>query len=184
MPIVGQDRSIVHELAGTTRDWIESASAIDGWPVLLRDTAGVRQSEDLIEKEGIARALEQVTSADLTVLVIDAQVGWTEAHQRLVDQFTNQTIACWNKADLNGLESTVLPLDSGIIETSCVSRAGLEKLLRTIGDELFGKLPPSGVGVPFRSSQRESLQKALTWLDMQDHEAARTELLLLTESAD
>ncbi len=73
--ILGAQRSIVHHEPGTTRDWVEGLTAIDGWPVAISDTAGVRESRDQIESEGVRRSMRRVQEADLVVMVVDSTVG-------------------------------------------------------------------------------------------------------------
>ncbi|XP_028260389.1 5-taurinomethyluridine-[tRNA] synthase subunit GTPB3, mitochondrial isoform X2 [Parambassis ranga] len=73
--------AIVSPIAGTTRDVVETALDIGGFPVLLSDTAGLRDSPDLVEREGVRRARERVEQADLTLVVVDSAHLPTEAHQ-------------------------------------------------------------------------------------------------------
>lgn len=71
--LTGKDTAIVSEIAGTTRDVIDSHINIGGFPVVLSDTAGIRQTEDAIEKEGVGRAKRKAEEADFSILVIDPQ---------------------------------------------------------------------------------------------------------------
>ncbi|XP_015245951.1 PREDICTED: tRNA modification GTPase GTPBP3, mitochondrial [Cyprinodon variegatus] len=73
--------AIVSPIAGTTRDVVETALDIGGFPVLLSDTAGLRESPDLVEQEGVRRARERVQQADLTLLVVDSTLLPSEEHQ-------------------------------------------------------------------------------------------------------
>ncbi|MFN3192768.1 MAG: GTPase [Aureliella sp.] len=122
--LAGQTKSIVHEEAGTTRDWVEVRTVFDGWPVVLSDTAGVRDTEDQIEAMGVHFAEEQMRSADIVVAVVDSTEGWTETHDHIVQQATCPVIVCWNKVDL---VDELQDLPSGIagaakwpqIRTSC-----------------------------------------------------------------
>jgi tRNA modification GTPase len=94
-----RDVAIVHETAGTTRDVIEVTLDIDGVPVIVSDTAGLRDTADAVEQEGVRRALARAASADLSLLVLDSSV---------VDPLAglaSETVAAaalvvWNKADL------------------------------------------------------------------------------------
>ena len=67
--IVGYDRSITFDLAGTTRDVLAASTVIDGWPVELLDTAGIRERAGAIEREGIDRAMQVAETADLLLLI-------------------------------------------------------------------------------------------------------------------
>src|SRR5260221_5497953 len=69
--LLNEERSIVTPLAGTTRDYIEERLSIQGFPVLLTDTAGLRDSADPAEQEGVKRSRARVVSADLVLLVLD-----------------------------------------------------------------------------------------------------------------
>ena len=79
---VGSERAIVTEIAGTTRDTLESPLDVDGVPVTLIDTAGLRASEDPVERIGVARALGEGERADALVYVFDASAGFSEADAR------------------------------------------------------------------------------------------------------
>lgn len=87
--------AIVSEIAGTTRDVVEVHLSIGGVPVKISDTAGIRETEDKIEKEGIRRALRKAELADLKIYLIDAQNPVIQ--ENLIDE---NTIVVWNKIDL------------------------------------------------------------------------------------
>jgi len=73
--LIGRDRVIIADQPGTTRDWVSETALIDGWPVTLTDTAGVRETDDAIEAEAIRRGREQAGAGDLIVVVLDATRG-------------------------------------------------------------------------------------------------------------
>ena len=77
--LLGYDRAIVSEMPGTTRDTIEEVINIRGIPVRLIDTAGARESSDLVESEGIRRTQQQVEQADLVIQVVDGSRPPTES---------------------------------------------------------------------------------------------------------
>ena len=96
--LAGRDVAIVSETPGTTRDVIEVRLDLGGFVVSVADTAGLRQSGDLIEKEGVRRALAQAKSADLVVLVLDSVTGEQSA---LSDELRQRLcFTVWNKCDL------------------------------------------------------------------------------------
>lgn len=74
---LGYERSIVFDQPGTTRDVVETPMALGGWPFLLLDTAGLRETIDPIEREGVLRARQAISKADLVLLLFDASCGWT-----------------------------------------------------------------------------------------------------------
>ena len=90
--LAGYGRSIVHDAPGTTRDAVTATTAIDGWPVELCDTAGLRQGGDAVERAGIERAQERLAQADLAVLVFDRSVPWSADDQALVDEWPGRML--------------------------------------------------------------------------------------------
>ncbi|HAO11089.1 MAG TPA: tRNA uridine-5-carboxymethylaminomethyl(34) synthesis GTPase MnmE, partial [Planktothrix sp. UBA8407] len=115
------DRAIVTELPGTTRDVVESQLVVGGIPIQVLDTAGIRHSEDQVEKIGIARSHQAAQSADLVLLTLDAVVGLTEADLEIYQQVKHRHfIVIINKIDqvkseqLEELKQTII--DSLMIE--------------------------------------------------------------------
>ncbi len=97
------DRAIVTAMPGTTRDVVDSHLVVGGIPITVLDTAGIRATEDLVEKIGVERSLAIVQSADLVLLVIDAELGWTEPDQEIYDLINKSCrpiILIINKTDL------------------------------------------------------------------------------------
>jgi len=155
--ITGSERAIVHADAGTTRDWVEVLTAIDGWPVALSDTAGVRASEDEIESEGVRRALERVIAADVLIFVVDALVGWTSTHAELLRiAGGKRSLTVWNKADLAEQRDVQIP--AGVLRTAAPHQQGLTELLAAIAGLLVPRLPVEGSAVPFRQRHVELLR--------------------------
>ncbi|MCP2731479.1 tRNA uridine-5-carboxymethylaminomethyl(34) synthesis GTPase MnmE, partial [Limnofasciculus baicalensis] len=95
------DRAIVTDLPGTTRDVVESQLVVGGIPVQVLDTAGIRETEDLVEKIGVARSRRAAQGADLVLLVIDATAGWTDADEEIYEEVKDSPlIIVVNKIDL------------------------------------------------------------------------------------
>ncbi len=156
--IVGDARAIVHSQPGTTRDWIETLTAIDGWPVALTDTAGLRESSDVIESEGIRRAREQVAGADLVILVVDATVGWTDTHEQLCATTDGmRTLTVWNKIDLS--DRIECPPDA--VGTSASTGQGINQLLAAIAKTLVPVVPTPLSAVPFRERHVKQLESLI-----------------------
>lgn len=102
--LAGHEAAIVTPIAGTTRDVLREHIQIDGMPLHIIDTAGLRDSGDLIEQEGMKRAWHAIESADRVLLVIDATCGLTEADQRILDRLPHKLphTFVFNKIDLSG----------------------------------------------------------------------------------
>jgi tRNA modification GTPase len=98
--LLGSERSIVAASAGTTRDYIEEKLNLGGFPLLLTDTAGLRESDDGAEQEGVRRSLERVAGADLLLLVLDVSRGLEPADFSALASFQGDLIFVANKADL------------------------------------------------------------------------------------
>ncbi|MGY2766204.1 tRNA uridine-5-carboxymethylaminomethyl(34) synthesis GTPase MnmE [Thermostichus sp. MS-CIW-26] len=106
----GQDRAIVTDLPGTTRDVVESHLVVKGIPVQLLDTAGIRATEDPVERLGVERSQRLAQAADVLVLVIDAQAGWTAADAAIYESVRHRPlILVINKTDLAPPERIPLP---------------------------------------------------------------------------
>src|ERR1043166_1445146 len=119
--IAKRDVAIVSEVAGTTRDVLEVHLNLDGYPVILADTAGLRETTDVIEGEGVRRAMERAEKADAALLLLDS------TSPSLIPHITVEpAITVWNKADL----SSTPPSSLGI---SVRSGQGLDGLLQRIG---------------------------------------------------
>jgi len=97
-----RERAIVTELPGTTRDLLESEIVLDGVPITLLDTAGIRATQDVVEQMGIARSEQALATADLVLLIIDGSIGWTQADAALLDRVPAGVprLIVANKADL------------------------------------------------------------------------------------
>jgi tRNA modification GTPase len=106
--LIKEDRAIVTEVPGTTRDWIEAWISLEGIPLRLADTAGLHVSEDPVERIGIARSRELLAGADLILYVIDGAEGLTPEDRDFFREFAPPggkaapVIRLWNKADLGG----------------------------------------------------------------------------------
>jgi tRNA modification GTPase len=95
------DRAIVTDLPGTTRDVVESQLVVGGIPVQVLDTAGIRETEDKVEKIGVERSRAAAKQADLVLFTIDAESGWTEEDSEIYEQVKHrQLIIIINKIDL------------------------------------------------------------------------------------
>lgn len=138
--LLGQARAIVTDVPGTTRDTVEEQVVIGGFPLRLIDTAGVRATDDPVEREGVRRASDKAHSADLVLLVVDGSQGVTEADRMalaLCDP--TRTLAVVNKVDLSQrCDRSELAAFGGLVEVSARSGAGLESLQQAMVARLGG----------------------------------------------
>jgi tRNA modification GTPase len=155
--LAGYDRSIIHPMPGTTRDAVTVTTALDGWPVELCDTAGLRIGGDAIEQAGIDRARERLAQADLAILVFDRSATWSAEDQRLVDEWPNAP-RIHNKCDL---PSAPGDRPSGLA-ISALRGDGLAELLDSIARGLVPVAPSPGAAVPFTTAQVEVVEKLAT----------------------
>lgn len=99
--LLNENRAIVTHVPGTTRDIIEETINLGGLPVKLLDTAGIRSTSDIVEQEGIRRALDKIPHADLVLFVLDASRSFDDADQLILDALSGtKTIPVLNKCDL------------------------------------------------------------------------------------
>jgi tRNA modification GTPase len=107
------DRAIVTDLPGTTRDVVDSQLVVGGIPIQVLDTAGIRETEDVVEKIGVERSRQAAQSADLVLMVIDASVGWIEKDAEIYATVCDRpVILVINKIDL-ALNSNPSPMGRG-----------------------------------------------------------------------
>ena len=136
-----EERAIVTEYEGTTRDTIEEFVNINGIPLILVDTAGIREAEDAVEKIGIEKSRKLAQDADLIIAIIDASKELTEEDIEILEIAKNKkSIIVLNKLDLqeviNENDDKIQEFDENIIKISAMQKTGLENLYNKI-TELF-----------------------------------------------
>ena len=152
--LLGHERAIVSPIPGTTRDTIEEMANIRGIPVIFVDTAGIRESSDTIEAEGIRRSRESLARAELVLEVIDASE--THADTRLSNPNAKKHLVVLNKIDLP--PKTDLPTAHRI---SCTTGEGLEALKDAIRNAVWsGKVGGEMNQVMINARHQEALQRA------------------------
>ena len=128
------DRAIVTDLPGTTRDVVDSQLVVGGIPIQVLDTAGIRETEDVVEKIGVQRSRQAAQSADLVLMVIDASVGWIEKDAEIYKTISDRpVILVINKIDLTPQDSVtpqpILTHESiAIVKTAASQQQGIEDL--------------------------------------------------------
>jgi tRNA modification GTPase len=132
-----RDVAIVSEIAGTTRDVIEAHLNLDGYPVIISDTAGIRDSKDEIEKKGIKLALKKAENADLTIIVIEPKS--VDFSDFLKDIISKNSLLVINKIDLgvNEIGNEIKKLNP--IKISIKKEKNLDKLINLIKENLKNK---------------------------------------------
>ena len=163
--LLGFQRSIVSDIPGTTRDYLEAPLTIGGVPVTAIDTAGIRSTDDLIEASGVAAAKEIAANADLSLLLVDLSSPLSEEDRALVDELDQaRTLLVVSKTDLpHAWNETNL---GRFFPVSAVTGEGLDALKEAIRDKLLGD-----------SSANE------LWLTSERHVQALTETKDLLERA-
>ena len=180
-----RDAAIVSEIAGTTRDVIETHLNIDGYPVVVSDTAGIRDSKNEIEKKGIKLALDKAENADLKLIVIDAKsIDFKGVLKELMDE---NAILVVNKSDLlkEDLNSEIKNYEHVLI--SVKNNLNLEDLILKIKNKLKNKFITSEDTLITRERHRQHLEQSLNYLknfeeknDAEDFDKAAEDLRLAT----
>jgi len=154
-----RDAAIVSDTAGTTRDVIDVHLDLGGYPVILADTAGLREAQDEIEAEGVVRALARGAEADLLVHVIDAT-----APQPLMPALEGRradVIEVWNKSDLTDGAQT----DAGWLLLSAKTGAGMGAFLERLRLAVSQRFEGVGASVITRARHREALETCMLCLE-------------------
>jgi tRNA modification GTPase len=152
--LLEQDRSIVTDIAGTTRDTISESVTIEDIPVRIVDTAGIRQSSDLVESLGIERSYQAMADADLTILVLDSSEALTADDRLLLEKLADRKpLIAANKCDLPSKLTGVADL----YPVSAITGAGIAELKQA----LLTRLAPGGLALPESGSITSVRHEAL-----------------------
>ena len=180
-----RDVAIVSEIAGTTRDVIETHLNIDGYPVIVSDTAGIRESKNEIEKKGIKLSLSRAEEADLKLVVVDAKnPDFTDVLRRLLYE---NAILVINKSDLlkKDIDPEIKKIDHVLI--SIKENKNIDELILKIKNNLKNKFITSDDILITRERHRQHLQQCLDHLknfnqkkEIADFDKAAEDLRLAT----
>jgi tRNA modification GTPase len=166
--LVGLNRAIVTEIAGTTRDSISESIVLRGVPVLLTDTAGIRDATDRIEEIGIERTQQAMVDADLLLVVIDGTTGISAEDRAIIAQTrSGRDIIAINKSDLSDATDIDDQLDGRlkVVHVSALTGAGLDALAAVIL-EPFGAFESEAVGLLVTDSRHyDLLRRTIESLD-------------------
>ena len=177
--------AIVSEIAGTTRDVIETHLNLDGYPVIISDTAGIRDSKDEIENKGIKLSLKKAENADLKLVVVDTKTDDFKGF--LDDLLQNNAILVINKSDLlvDELDSKLSKFNHVLI--SLKENKNIDKLISKIKDNLKNKFISEEDILITRARHRQHLQQCAAHLknfsnknDQKDFDKAAEDLRLAT----
>ena len=143
--LVGEDRAIVTDIAGTTRDVLEESISLHGISLNIMDTAGIRDTEDVVEKIGVNKAKEQASEADLIIYVVDASRELDQNDFDIMEMICNKkSIILLNKSDLATVVTKDMiqsHIDKPMIEISAKEESGIEELEVTLKNMFFdGKI--------------------------------------------
>ena len=157
----GQETAIVTEIPGTTRDLLHQRIQIDGMPLHLVDTAGLRESDDLVEQEGIRRAKEEIERADLILWIFDDQTTDDELPQELAHLSAQIPITCIrNKIDLTQRDEEIRIVDSGVeIALSAKTGLGIDLLRNHLKERMGYQSEQQGAFIA-RRRHLDALEKA------------------------
>ncbi len=152
--LLEKDRAIVTEIPGTTRDAVSEATSMDGIPLKLVDTAGIREGEDLVERLGIERTYQAMADADLTLLIFDVSCEATDEDRALLEKLKDRRpLLAGNKCDLtrrlDGIEDLIL--------VSALTGEGIPELRQAI----LKRLAPDGIAPPDSGSITSVRHEAL-----------------------
>ncbi|MDE9963421.1 tRNA uridine-5-carboxymethylaminomethyl(34) synthesis GTPase MnmE [Staphylococcus pseudintermedius] len=141
--LIQDNKAIVTEVAGTTRDVLEEYVNVRGVPLRLVDTAGIRETEDIVERIGVERSRKALSEADLILFVLNYNEPLTEDDRKLYEVIKNEdAIVIINKTDLEQrldlAEVETMVGDMPIIQTSMLQQQGIDELEIQISDLFFG----------------------------------------------
>jgi tRNA modification GTPase len=180
-----RDVAIVSEIAGTTRDVIETHLNIDGYPVIVSDTAGIRESKNEIETKGIKLSFNRAEEADLKLVVVDAKnLDFTNVLKSLLDE---NAILVINKSDLleEDIDPEIKKLDHVLI--SIKENLNIDELILKIKNNLKNKFITSDDILITRERHRQHLEQCLEHLknfnkknEVEDFDKAAEDLRLAT----
>ena len=155
------NRVIVSETPGTTRDVIEETIVVDGIAFRLVDTAGLRETEDLIEQEGVKRSMDEIGSADIILLLLDSAQPKLQSHHtidELVDRYGDKTLVVLNKIDIKHPHfelNSFSKMES--ISISCIEGTGIRELLAKVVHRVARNYDSNSSSVKIQSERHRDL---------------------------
>lgn len=169
--LVGEERAIVTDIAGTTRDVLEEQMNLNGISLNIMDTAGIRNTEDIVEKIGVTKAKEYASKADFIIYVIDGSTTLEESDFQIMELLKDKkAVVLLNKSDLDVVttkEEVEKYLDKAIIPISAKENKGITELEDKIKEMFFhGEVSFNDEVYITNIRQKNSLQEALDSLNL------------------
>ena len=154
--LAGREAAIVSETAGTTRDVIEVRLDLDGFPVIVADTAGLRDGGDAIESEGVRRAMMRAAEADIRLVVLDA-TRWPDVEPRTLDLIDDDSVVVLNKVDVRKPEAAPVIGGRERLAVSALTGEGVNRLEKALAGAVAARFPAAGAPMMTRARHREAL---------------------------
>ena len=169
--LVGEDRAIVTDIAGTTRDTLEEYISLHGISLRIIDTAGIRETEDVVEKIGVGKAKKMAEEADLILYVVDSSLPLDENDREIMELLSGRkSIVIYNKTDLKSAvdtEELKEKTGSSIIPVSVVEETGITELENKIKEMFFqGEISFDNEVYITNARHKKALEEALESLKM------------------
>ncbi|MGI9437471.1 MAG: tRNA modification GTPase, partial [Geminicoccaceae bacterium] len=180
-----RDIAIVTAIPGTTRDVLEVALDLDGYPLTLADMAGLRDTDDPIEALGVERALARAADADIRVVLLDGET-WPKIDPMIAALIDDQAILALNKTDLLDLPADVEIAigeagDRRALPISCLTGDGIDRLIDKLTNLARHAMAPGNLPSLTRARHRDALIDVSAALARVDEAGERPELALIAE---
>ena len=161
--LLNEKRAIVTDIAGTTRDIIEEFISLDGIPLKLIDTAGIRETDDVVEKIGVERSKEKINEADLVVFMLDRSRALDDEDKEIIEYIKDKNyIVLLNKIDLSSnIDKSELDGLNNIIEISAKNVVGIDVLKEKIKEMFFSGEVDTESLIISNSRHKQALYRAL-----------------------
>ena len=164
--IAKRDVVIVSDIAGTTRDAVDIHLDLNGYPVIITDTAGIRETEEAIERQGVEIAYRKIEDADLLLCLYDASQDTVQVFEKIEKTFKNKMIYIANKSDNLTKEQCFEIKKQGITLISVKQQQGIDIVLDKISAVINDKFTSNSNLLITRARYREALNEALRSLDL------------------
>ena len=163
--LLGENRLIVSDIAGTTRDAIDIHLDLEGYPVIFTDTAGLRETSEEIEQKGIIIAHDKAKQADLVIYLFDASTDSAQSIEKYKKEFEDKILVVANKQDKLDQSQIAELQKKGCLVISAKQNIGTDKLLRAIKEQISSRFTSNSGLLISRRRYREALQNVINYLE-------------------